>query len=133
MNFVEPAQYLSLLGRAAPGPQQDAIYIAATRRQLESNPAGTAEWLRNLPNPATRDSVLSAIVADWTYKSPSAAAAYAQTLPAGPILDEFTVRLVLTWHSRDPAAAADWTLTLPDSRGARECQARGPSGVLSPH
>lgn len=120
MNFVEPAEYLSLLGRAAPGPQQDAIYIAATRRQLESNPAGTAEWLRNLPNPATRDSVLSAIVADWTYKSPSTAAAYAQTLPAGPVLDEFTVRLVLTWHSRDPAAAADWTLTLPDSRGARE-------------
>lgn len=119
MGYAEPAQFLALLNRVPPGPQQDPIYIAATRKQLDRDPAATATWIKALPTDATREAVLRGIAPDWAKSAPEDAAAYARGLVPGKALDALIPWVRYELGQRDPAAAADWMLTLPDGRKAR--------------
>ncbi|MFA6289625.1 MAG: hypothetical protein WC661_19770 [Opitutaceae bacterium] len=119
MSFSTPAQFLALLGRIPPGPQQDPVYIAATRNQISFDPAGMSAWLGKLPTAETRDSVLRAVAVDWAKARPAEAADYARNLPAGPMLDTLVRPVLSELLARDPAAAADWALKLPDGKVVR--------------
>jgi hypothetical protein len=113
LNYSEPSDYLALLGRLSPGPQQTALYVAATKKQLRHAPSAVNAWLNSLPTPEIRDAVIASIAPGWAAADRESAIARARQLPAGPALDSLAQAILYNWRQHDLPAATAWAIALP--------------------
>ena len=73
-------------------------------------PAQAADWVKQLPEGATRDHAMMSLSVAWADADPEAAAQFAIGLPAGATRESALQQVVSKWLTVDPGQARNWVI-----------------------
>lgn len=114
-TYDHPMEALGVATTLAPSSTLNGTIARAVAAWTRSAPDDAVSWAKKIPDPESREQVITSIVAAWGESNPVAAGTLAvNSLRPGPLQDQTVIAVVQRWAQTDAQGVKAWIDQFPE-------------------